>query len=37
MSIKKSFKIFLDSNDTDSWFGTLYKANYYVDFNDLVL
>ena len=36
MSIKKSFKIFLDSNNTDSWYGTLYKANFYVDLNQIV-
>jgi hypothetical protein len=36
MSIKKSFKIYLDSYNTDSWFGTLYKANYYVDLNQIV-
>ena len=36
MSIKKSFKIFLDSNNNDSWFGTLYKANYYIDLNQII-
>jgi hypothetical protein len=36
MSIKKSFKIFLNSNDTNSWFGTLYKANYYIDLNQII-
>jgi hypothetical protein len=36
MSIKKSFKIFLDSNNAASWYGTLYKANYYVDLNQIV-
>ncbi len=36
MSIKKSFKIFLDSNDTDSWNGSLYKANYYIDLNQII-
>ena len=36
MSIKKSFKIFLDSNNTDSWFGSLYKANYYIDLNQII-
>jgi hypothetical protein len=36
MSIKKSFKIFLDSNNTASWYGTLYKANYYVDLNQII-
>ena len=36
MSIKKSFKIFLDSNNTASWYGTLYKANFYVDLNQIV-
>jgi hypothetical protein len=36
MSNKKSFKIFLDSNNTNSWYGNLYKANYYVDLNQIV-
>ena len=36
MSLKKSFKIFLDSNNTNSWYGDLYKANYYVDLNQIV-
>ena len=36
MSIKKSFKIFLDSNDTNSWYGNLYRANYYVDLNQIL-
>ena len=36
MSIKKSFKIFLDSNDTNSWNRNLYKANYYMDLNRIV-
>ncbi len=33
---KKSFKIFLDSNDTDSWNGNLYRANYYIDLNQII-
>jgi hypothetical protein len=33
---KKSFKIFLDSNNTDSWTGVLYKANYYVDLTQII-
>jgi hypothetical protein len=36
MSIKKSFKIFLDSNNTDSWNGNLYRANYYIDLNQII-
>ena len=37
MSIKKSFKIFLDSNNTDSWNGNLYRANYYIDLNQIII
>jgi hypothetical protein len=33
---KKSFKIFLDSNNTDSWTGVLYKANYYIDLTQII-
>lgn len=33
---KKSFKIFLDSGNTDSWYRNLYKANYYVDLNQIL-
>ena len=33
---KKSFKIFLDSNNTDSWTGILYKANYYIDLTQII-
>ena len=33
---KKSFKIFLDSNNTDSWTGSLYKANYYIDLTQII-
>ena len=36
MSLKKSFKILLDSNNTNSWNGTLYKANYYIDLNQII-
>ena len=28
MSLKKSFKIFLDSNNTNSYTGGLYNATY---------
>ena len=35
-SIKKSFKIILNSNDTDSWNGSLYRANYYIDLNQII-
>ena len=34
---KKSFKIFLDSNNTNSWTGQLYNAKYNVDLNQLVI
>ncbi len=33
---KKSFKIVLDSNNTDSWTGSLYKANYYLDLTQII-
>ena len=33
---KKSFKIFLDSNNTDSWTGVLYKAVYYIDLTQII-
>lgn len=33
---KKSFKIFLDSNNTDSWTGALYRAQYYIDLNNII-
>ena len=33
---KKSFKIFLDSNNADSWTGVLYKANYYIDLTQII-
>ena len=33
---KKSFKIFLDSGDTDSWTGVLYKASYYIDLTKII-
>jgi hypothetical protein len=33
---KKSFKIFLDSNNTASWTGILYKANYYIDLTQII-
>ena len=33
---KKSFKIFLDSNNTASWTGVLYKANYYIDLTQII-
>lgn len=33
---KKSFKIFLDSNNTDSWTGVLYKANFYIDLTQII-
>jgi hypothetical protein len=33
---KKSFKIFLDSNNTSSWAGLLYRANYYVDLKNII-
>jgi hypothetical protein len=33
---KKSFKIVLDSNNTDSWTGNLYKANYYLDLTQII-
>lgn len=33
---KKSFKIFLDSNNTDSWTGILYKANFYIDLTQII-
>jgi hypothetical protein len=29
-------KVFLDSNNSDSWNGNLYKENYYVDLNQIV-
>ena len=33
---KKSFKIFLDSNNTNSWTGILYRANYIVDLTQII-
>ena len=33
---KKSFKIFLDSNNTNSWTGTLYRANYIIDLVQII-
>ena len=33
---KKSFKIFLDSNNSDSWTGVLYKAYYYIDSTQII-
>ena len=33
---KKSFKIVLDSNNTASWTGSLYKANYYLDLTQII-
>lgn len=33
---KKSFKIVLDSSNTDSFIGTLYNANYYVDLSQVI-
>lgn len=33
---KKSFKIFLDSNNTASWTGLLYKADYYIDLTKII-
>ena len=33
---KKSFKIFLDSNNTNSWTGILYKAKYYIDLTQII-
>jgi hypothetical protein len=33
---KKSFKIFLDSNNTASWTGVLYKANYYINLTKII-
>ena len=35
-TIKKTFKIMLDSNNTASWTGTLYKAVYYIDLNQII-
>lgn len=34
--IKKSFKIFLNSNNTQSWTGLLYKANFTVDLTQII-
>ena len=36
MSIKKSFKIFLVSNNTDSWTGILNNTNYFIDLNQII-
>jgi hypothetical protein len=36
MSIKKSFKIVLDSIDTDSFTGDEYNANYYIDLSRVI-
>lgn len=33
---KKSFKVVLDSSDTNSFTGTLYNANYYVDLSKVI-
>ena len=33
---KKSFKIVLDSNNTNSWTGNLYRANYYLDLTQII-
>ena len=36
MSIKKSFKIFLDSNNTNSYTGGLYNATYSINLNTII-
>jgi hypothetical protein len=36
MSIKKSFKIVLDSTSLDSYSGTQYNANYYIDLSKVI-
>jgi|688.fasta_scaffold12371_7 hypothetical protein len=33
---KKSFKVVLNSSDTNSFIGTLYNANYYVDLSKVI-
>ena len=35
-SIKKSFKIILDSSSVDSYSGTQYNANYYIDLSRVI-
>ena len=36
MSIKKSFKIVLDSSSLDSFTGDEYNANYYIDLSRVI-
>ena len=36
MSIKKSFKIVLDSSSADSFTGDEYNANYYIDLSRVI-
>ncbi len=36
MSLKKSFKIFLDSNNTNSWTGNLYNVTYSINLNTII-
>ena len=36
MSIKKSFKIVLDSTSLSSYSGTQYNANYYIDLSKVI-
>ncbi len=36
MSIKKSFKIVLDCTSLDSYSGTQYNANYYIDLSKVI-
>ena len=36
MSLKKSFKIFLDSNNANSYTGNLYNAKYSINLNTII-
>ena len=36
MSLKKSFKIFLDSNNTNSFTGNLFNATYSINLNTII-
>lgn len=34
--VKRTFKVFLDSNRTNSFYGSLFNANYYVDLTHII-